>query len=99
MRGFHELLWYIHQALEVPAAGRLRPDLDRAIDDTRSIARQSPNVLLGYELAAHRDSVNALLLRASKLARTDAGRAGRGRLPGSRPRGWTCAAPTSSAPT
>jgi uncharacterized protein YjbI with pentapeptide repeats len=74
MRGLHELLWYLHQARELPAAGRLHPDLDRAIDDTRSITRDSPDVLLARDLTAHRDAVNRLLLRASELARADLGR-------------------------
>jgi uncharacterized protein YjbI with pentapeptide repeats len=76
-RGLHELLWYLHQAVELPATGPLRADLDRAIADTRSIARQSPDVLLAHELAAHRDAVNALLLQASELARADIGRTDR----------------------
>jgi uncharacterized protein YjbI with pentapeptide repeats len=77
MRGLLELLWYLHQALDLPAAGPLRLDLDRAIDDTRTITREDADVLLTRDLSAHRDRVNALLLRASQLARADLGRADR----------------------
>jgi uncharacterized protein YjbI with pentapeptide repeats len=77
MRGLHELLWYLHQALDLPVEGPLRADLDGAIDDTRSITRESPDVLLARDLTAHLDGVNALLLQASELVRADSGRADR----------------------
>jgi uncharacterized protein YjbI with pentapeptide repeats len=74
MRRLHDLLWYLHQALELPAASPLRADLHRAVDETQSLTLLSPDALLAQELAAHRERVNSLLQQASELARADLGR-------------------------
>ncbi|KUM99851.1 oxetanocin A resistance protein [Streptomyces yokosukanensis] len=73
VRQLHELLWYLNEALALPAAGSLRPDLRRALEETERLTRQSPGELAALDVAAHRQQVNVLLLRTSELARAGAG--------------------------
>ena len=69
MRLLHELLWYLTAALALPAAGAVSPDLHCALTATDDMTRMSAEELAALDIAAHRDDVNALLLRASELAR------------------------------
>ncbi|WP_234347373.1 pentapeptide repeat-containing protein [Streptomyces specialis] len=69
MRGLHELLWYLTEALGLPAARPLRADLRRALRDTDRLTRGTPEDLAAVDVTAVRDGVNALLLRASELVR------------------------------
>jgi len=69
MRDLHELLWYLTQALALPEAELLRGELGRALDETEGMTRQDPGAVLALDVAAHRQQVNTLLLRASELAR------------------------------
>jgi uncharacterized protein YjbI with pentapeptide repeats len=69
MRQLHELLWYLTEALTLAAARPLDGELRRALDDTERLTRGRPGDLLGLDVATHRERVNALLLRASELAR------------------------------
>jgi uncharacterized protein YjbI with pentapeptide repeats len=71
MRQLHELLWYLGEALTLPAAGPLHDELRRGFDETERLTNQSPDVLLALDVAAHRDGVNALLLRTSELVRAE----------------------------
>lgn len=70
MRQLHELLWYLGEALTLPAAGPVHGALRHARDRTERLAGQSPEALLALDVAAHRDEVNTVLLRASELARS-----------------------------
>jgi uncharacterized protein YjbI with pentapeptide repeats len=69
VRDLHELLWYLSEALTLPAARSLHGELSRALGETEPLTRQSPDVLLELDLAAQRRGVNDLLLAASELAR------------------------------
>jgi uncharacterized protein YjbI with pentapeptide repeats len=69
MRDLHELLWYLSEALALPAAEALNGELSRALGATERLAGQSPDELLELDVAAHRRDVNDLLLAASVLAR------------------------------
>jgi uncharacterized protein YjbI with pentapeptide repeats len=69
MRDLHELLWYLREAVTLPAAGSLHGELSRALGETEHLAGQSPEALLELDVAAHRRDVNDLLLAASELAR------------------------------
>ncbi|HEX4705579.1 MAG TPA: pentapeptide repeat-containing protein [Pseudonocardiaceae bacterium] len=69
MRQLHELLWYLTEALTLPQATTLHAELRRAIDDTERLTRHNPDVLTELDVPAHRHTVNALLSRASDLAR------------------------------
>ena len=69
MRQLHELLWYLSEALALPAARALRPELTAAIAETERLTRDSAEALVELDVAAHRRDVNALLVRASELVR------------------------------
>jgi uncharacterized protein YjbI with pentapeptide repeats len=71
MRQLHELLWYLTEALTLRPARPVHAELSRALDETERLTRGSPQALAQLDLSAHRRDVNALLLRASELARAD----------------------------
>ncbi|MGC5014464.1 pentapeptide repeat-containing protein [Streptosporangium sp. DT93] len=77
MRDLHELLWYLTEALALPAARPLRDDLGAALEETERLTRSGPEVLVELDVEAHRRRVNTLLLRAGELARAGAGRRGK----------------------
>jgi uncharacterized protein YjbI with pentapeptide repeats len=69
VRALHELLWYLTEALTLQRAGPIQGELRLAVDETERLANLSPEALLGLDVAAHRDDVNALLTRTSDLVR------------------------------
>ncbi|MFA1543011.1 pentapeptide repeat-containing protein [Actinomadura monticuli] len=69
MRGLHELLWYLDEAVAMPAAAPVRDELRRAFDEVDRLTLGGPEEVAAVDVAAVRDRVNALLLRASELAR------------------------------
>ncbi|WP_037568939.1 pentapeptide repeat-containing protein [Phaeacidiphilus oryzae] len=69
MRQLHELLWYLTEALALPAAGPVHEELRRARADVDRHTRLGAEELAGLDVAAVRDGVNPLLLRASELVR------------------------------
>ncbi|MEU9641208.1 pentapeptide repeat-containing protein [Streptomyces sp. NPDC048188] len=69
VRQLHELLWYLTEALTLPAARPVHADLRGALTDTERLAEGTPEELAALDVAAHRHRVNALLLRTSELAR------------------------------
>ncbi|WP_395574764.1 pentapeptide repeat-containing protein [Streptomyces sp. BK79] len=69
VRQLHELLWYLTEALALPAARPVHAELRRALSDTERLTRQTPDELAALDVPAHRQRVNALLLRTSELAR------------------------------
>ncbi len=71
MRQLHELLWYVTEALALPAARPVHRDLRRALNDIDRLSRGSAEELAGLDVAAVRQQVNALLLRAGELVRAD----------------------------
>jgi uncharacterized protein YjbI with pentapeptide repeats len=75
VRQLHELLWYVTEALVRPAADSLEVALREALDETERLTRLPPDELLALDVAAHRQSVNTLLLAASELVRAEGGRA------------------------
>ncbi|MEU6371401.1 pentapeptide repeat-containing protein [Streptomyces sp. NPDC046931] len=74
VRQLHELLWYVTEALTLPAARPVHADLRRMLEKTERLTRQTPEELGRLDVAAHRQEVNVLLLRASDLVRSGAGR-------------------------
>ena len=70
MRQLHELLWYLTEAAALPAARPLHAGLRRAAGETRRLTRRPAGVLLGLDVAAHRERIVPLLLQASELARS-----------------------------
>ncbi len=69
VRQLHELLWYLTEALALPPARPVHPELRRALERTEALTRQSPQELAALDVPAHRQEVNVLLLRTSELAR------------------------------
>jgi len=74
VRQLHELLWYLTEALTLPAARPVHADLRRALDETERLTRQTPEELGELDVGAHRQEVNVLLLRTSELVRAGGGR-------------------------
>lgn len=72
MRQLHELLWYLNEARAIAAAANLRDWIDSAFVQTEDLTNASTETLMNLDVDAHRDSVNALLLQASELARASA---------------------------
>ncbi|MBK3629653.1 pentapeptide repeat-containing protein [Streptomyces sp. MBT49] len=77
VRQLHELLWYLREALGLPAARPVHGDLRRALARTEELTLLSPAELTALDVPAHRGDVNVLLLRTSELVRAGAG--GRGK--------------------
>ncbi|MCO5972377.1 pentapeptide repeat-containing protein [Actinoallomurus soli] len=69
MRQLHEILWYLAEALALPAARPVHGELRRALTDTERLTRAGAEELAEADVAAHRARVNPLLLRASELVR------------------------------
>lgn len=75
VRQLHELLWYLNEALTLPAARPVHADVRRALDRTERLTRRTPQELGELDVGAHRQEVNVLLLRTSELLRAGVGRA------------------------
>ncbi|CCK25494.1 putative protein yybG [Streptomyces davaonensis JCM 4913] len=69
VRQLHELLWYLTEALTLPAARPVHADLRRLLDRTEELAGGTAEELARLEVGAHRQEVGELLLRASELTR------------------------------
>jgi len=69
MRQLHELLWYLTEALALPAATRLHADLSDALGTTERLTGLPADELAELDVSAHHDRVAALLLRAGELER------------------------------
>ncbi|MFC1420537.1 pentapeptide repeat-containing protein [Streptacidiphilus cavernicola] len=71
MRDLQELLRYLTEAHSLPTARGLRPALAAALERTRALTLRRPDDLRRTDLPGFRAEVNALLLRASELARAE----------------------------
>ncbi|MEV8592624.1 pentapeptide repeat-containing protein [Streptomyces sp. NPDC052012] len=69
VRQLHELLWYLTEAVKLPAARPIHKELRAALEKTERLTLQTPEELRALDVGAHRQEVNALLLRASELTR------------------------------
>lgn len=74
VRQLQELLWYLTEALTLPAAASLHPEIRRAIEATERHSDGSPEALAELDVAAHRGGISDLLLRTSALVRASAPR-------------------------
>jgi len=74
MRQLHELLWYLTEALALRQAQPLHGELAAALDETEGLTRLGPDAIAALDAAAHGRAIDALLLRASELARSGARR-------------------------
>jgi uncharacterized protein YjbI with pentapeptide repeats len=88
MRQLHELLWYLTEALRMPAAAALHHEVGAALAATHRLTAGSPEEILALDVAAHRASVNDVLSQTSDLVRAPGGPDHRGAdLVGARLRG------------
>lgn len=78
-RQLHELLRHLTEALALPAARALHPDLRALLTETEHLADADPDTLLALDVGPLRGRVGDLLGRVSELVRTRA-------LAGRRPR-------------
>jgi uncharacterized protein YjbI with pentapeptide repeats len=69
VRQLHELLWYLAEALELTEAATVHDDLRRALAEVDELTRAGAAQLQVLDLGPVRQRANALLLRASELAR------------------------------
>ncbi|WP_371616649.1 pentapeptide repeat-containing protein [Streptomyces sp. NBC_00454] len=69
MRHLHELLFYISEALALPAARPVHTQLRTAQADTARWTEATPEALAALDIGPLRQEVNALLLKASELVR------------------------------
>ncbi|MEV8067149.1 pentapeptide repeat-containing protein [Streptomyces sp. NPDC085995] len=69
VRQLHELLWYLTEALALPAARPIRAGLGVALEETERLTLLPPGELAALDVGAHRQEVNVLLLRTSELVR------------------------------
>ncbi|MGN7799718.1 pentapeptide repeat-containing protein [Leifsonia sp. 22587] len=69
MRQLHELLWYLEDALALPAAARLHPALRQARGDVRDLADADPETILAADIEELRAPTAQLLREAARLAR------------------------------
>ncbi|MFG2551064.1 pentapeptide repeat-containing protein [Streptomyces sp. NPDC048581] len=69
VRQLHELLWYLTEALTLPAARPVHAELRELLETTEAITRGTPEELSALDVAAHRQKANVLLLKTSELAR------------------------------
>ena len=72
MRLLHELLWYLDDALALPAARPVHGELRRARAEIGRLTLEGPAVLAGLDAEALRRGVNVSLLRAGELVRAQA---------------------------
>ena len=72
MRQLHELLWYLTEALSLPAVAALHPEAERAAARVDALTRGTPDDLAALDVAAERAGVNGLLLRISAAVRAQA---------------------------
>ncbi|MFF1412856.1 pentapeptide repeat-containing protein [Streptomyces sp. NPDC058289] len=71
MRSLHELLFYLAEALTLPAARPLHAQLRTALADTTRWTVATPEALAEFDITPLRQEVNALLLKTSELVRAE----------------------------
>ena len=89
MRQLHELLWYLTEALTLEPDGPLQASWPARSTAIERLTQEKPDGLLALDVAAHRSSVNDLLLRTSELRPTQRGQTAVGRRNGESRQGET----------
>jgi hypothetical protein len=69
MRQLHEALWYLTEALLIPAVAALHGEVRAVLERTERLTAGSPEELLDLDIGAHRREIGELLGRISDLAR------------------------------
>lgn len=68
----HELLWYLSEALMLPATKSIQSELHSMLEETERLTMLPRPDLMIVNVALHRMEVNALLLQTSELVRAEA---------------------------
>jgi hypothetical protein len=76
VRQLHELLWYLREALRMPAASALHPGLRASWNDVAAAADAEPEAILQLDIDALRDPAAGLLREAARLTRESGPQAG-----------------------
>jgi hypothetical protein len=69
LRQLHEVVWYLAEALALPAARPLHDELGTARDRTEALTSGTPDELAALDVGAYRGTVGQLLGRVSDLVR------------------------------
>jgi hypothetical protein len=69
MRQLHEILWYLTEALALPAAAPLNDDVRTAQERTEGLTAGTAEELTAFDVGAYRRQVGELLGRVSELVR------------------------------
>lgn len=69
VRGLHELMWYLTEALTLRPARALHGPIRRALAEIARLTEGTPDRLAAVDVAAHRAEAGPLLVRASELVR------------------------------
>jgi uncharacterized protein YjbI with pentapeptide repeats len=78
MRKLHELLWYLQEALRLDAAAPLHDELRETLERVDWLTQAPAAALVHLDVESQQAEANALLLRASELARDPVGADHRG---------------------
>jgi hypothetical protein len=73
MRGLHELLWLLDEALRLTPAGALRDELAAAVAGLDALSCAPAEALVALDADERRAAVNPLLVQASEQVRAPAG--------------------------
>lgn len=73
MRGIHEVLWYLQEALGLDTSDPIRGELTAVADRVEQASAAAADELVQVDLKALRGSAESLLLEASRLARAHLG--------------------------
>jgi hypothetical protein len=71
MRQLHEVLWYMTEALALPAAAPLHDEVRTALADAERLTEGSPDELAALDVGAYRREVGELLGRVSDVVRAN----------------------------
>lgn len=69
MRQLHEQLWYLNEAIRLPAAAAMRPELQQAMTELDDLASGDAETLASLDVARVRHEIRTLLLRTGDLVR------------------------------
>ncbi len=75
VRQLHELLWYLREALAMPAAAALHPALRTSWNEVTAAADAAPEAILHLDIDVLRDPAAELLREAARLTRESGPRA------------------------
>jgi uncharacterized protein YjbI with pentapeptide repeats len=73
MRMLHEMLWYLAEAVTLPAARSLHADLANALEQTERFTDLEADAFMLADVRGHRATVTSLLAQTSELVRASAG--------------------------